>query len=99
MDYFTKQKLINRVRDRVDGYLAIEAERQKLIDKSYELESGYRDSYDIKIDEKEVALNRQCESLEKYLKACNWEFTGACYINAYTENKRQAIEELEAKIG
>jgi hypothetical protein len=95
MDYFTKQKLINRVRDRVDGHLAIEDERQKLIDKGIMQET---DCYDVVIDEKEVALNRQCESLEKYLKACNWEFTGACYINAYTENKKQAIEELEARV-
>ena len=95
MDYQAKSKLVRRIQDRVDGYLDIEKQIQKLIDKSYEQESGHRDCYDVVIEEKERALQLQYKSLGKYLSVANWEYTPACYINEYTENKLKALNLIE----
>jgi hypothetical protein len=95
MDYQAKLKLVRKIQDRVDGYLDIEKQIQKLIEKAYQQESGHRDCYDVVIEEKEQALQLQYNSLGKYLNAANWKYTPACYVNEYTENKLKALKVIE----
>ena len=83
------------VRELVDGYLYIEKRINKLTDKFYSYDSDFVKEKQIinnAITIEDKGLQTQFNALDKALKDCGWQYTPACFINEYVENKLKALE-------
>ena len=94
MEYFAKQKLINDIRNSLDGYIWLENKSQNLRDSGAD-GYGFDDVHSKELDSAEDAIQLQYNLLDKQLKKLGFTGHPLQVLEIYEESKLKAIQILE----